>query len=159
MSVCVFQDWLFGLSMQQQSVLVLACRGPDGIAKFHPTKLITIRYRAAVLKAAYSGRAMVVDAINGGGSFMTLDRFSDASNWRMIQKEFFDNSDDLPHHYYMHLMHGAEIIGYKHPESLFRVRWLEFYDRCCEELHLRPETCQDMDERLNDWNREHWEII
>jgi hypothetical protein len=155
--ISVFQDWLFSLSMQQQSVLVLACRGPDGIAKFHPTKLITTRYRATVLKAAHRGRPMKVDEINGGGSFMTLAGFENVVNWRHLQDEFFDHADILPHHYYMHLMHGAEIAGYKHPEPLFRARWLEFYDRCCEELHIRPETCEDMDERLNDWNKEHWD--
>lgn len=53
----VFQDWMLQLSMQQQSVLVLACRGPDGVGKFHPTKQVVARYRATVLKAAYSPHA------------------------------------------------------------------------------------------------------
>jgi hypothetical protein len=157
MNTWVFQDWLLPLPMQQQSVLVLACRGPDGIAKFHSSKMVTTRYRASVLKAAYLGRPMKDGEVDGGGSFMTLMGFNSAKDWRAILNEFFEVSDDLPHHYYMHLMHGAEIIGYKHPDPLFRARWLDFYDCCCDDLHLRPETCEDMDERLNDWNRENWD--
>lgn len=158
MSVSVFQDWLLGLTMQQQSVLVLACRGPDGIAKFHPTKLITTRYRAAVLKQAYSGRAMHIDDGVPGNTFMSLEQFSSKQHWTtMVLKNFFNHVDELPHHYYMHLMHGAQILGYKHPESLFRSNWLQFYQTCCSDLHLNVETEEQMDTRLSDWNRAHWD--
>lgn len=153
----VFQDWLFDLTMHQQSVLVLACRGPDGIAKFHPTKLIVARYRATVLKAAYLGRPMRTDE-GDDTTFMTLVEFSKPTAWRTLCEAFFNNVDELPHHYYMHLMHGAEITGYKHPNSLFRQRWGGFYDRCCRDLHLTPETEQQMDKRLGDWDRRHWDL-
>jgi hypothetical protein len=154
--VCVFQDWLFNLPMQQQSVLVLACRGPDGIAKFHPTKLITARYRASVLKAAYLGRAMRIDE-SDDTTFMSLGSFSYVDKWVTLCREFFEHVDSLPHHYYMHLMHGAQIIGYKHPNNIFRERWHDFYLECCRDLHLSPEHEYQMDARLNDWNKEHWD--
>lgn len=149
----VFQDWLFDLTMQQQSVLVLACRGPDGIAKFHPTKEIVCRYRAAVIKAAYLGRPMLVDE-GDDTTFMTLRYFSDDAHWVPMMRLFFDHVDSLPHHYYMHLMHGAQIVDYKHPIPLFRGRWGDFYERCCRGLHLRPETEEEMDVRLGDWGAE-----
>lgn len=152
----VFQDWLFDLTMQQQSVLVLACRGPDGIAKFHPTKQIVVRYRATVLKAAYLGRPMRIDE-GDDTTFMSLLNFSDGENWRVLTNAFFDSVDELPHHYYMHLMHGAQIAGFKHPDELFRTRWGVFYERCCHDLHLHPETEERMDSRLGDWNRRHWD--
>src|SRR5690349_12516011 len=133
----VFQDWILELTMQQQSVLVLACRGPDGIAKFHPTKEIVARYRATVLKAAYLGRAMRIDE-GDDTTFMTLRHFSDDESWMLLTRDFFDHVDSLPHHYYMHLMHGAQIIGYKHPIELFCNRWGLFYQRCCHDLHLYP---------------------
>ena len=116
MAVCVFQDWLFDLTMQQQSVLVLGCRGPDGIAKFHPTKEVVARYRATVLKAAYLGRPMRIDE-GDNTTFMTLRYFSDDGHWLTMVRDFFDHVDSLPHHYYMHLMHGAQIAGYKHPSA------------------------------------------
>lgn len=155
--ICVFQDWLFGLTMQQQSVLVLACRGPDGIPKFHPTKDIVVRYRATVLKAAYLGRAMRVDE-GDDTTFMSMRDFSDDVRWSMIAKAFFDSVDQLPHHYYMHLMHGAQIAGYKHPIDIYRERWTWFYQKCCHDLHVTPETESEMDNRLGDWDRKHWDL-
>lgn len=157
MSVCVFQDWLFDLTMQQQSVLVLGCRGPDGIAKFHPTKEIVARYRATVLKAAYLGRPMCVDE-GDDTTFMTLLQFSDDDHWNAMCRQFFNHVDSLPHHYYLHLAHGAQIAGYKHPMETFRHRWGEFYLRCCHDMHMMAETEAQMDERLSDWHQRHWDL-
>ena len=152
----VFQEWMYPLPMQQQSVLVLACRGPDGIAKFHPCKEIVARYRATVFKAAYLGRAMRIDE-GDDTTFMTLRNFSDDAIWHAMVREFFHHVDSLPHHYYLHLAHGAEIIGYKHPVELQRKRWLGFYHRSCDDMHLYPEGEAEMDSRLSDWQREHWD--
>lgn len=152
----VFQDWMLPLPMQQQSVLVLACRGPDGVGKFHPTKQVVCRYRASVLKAAYLGRPMYIDE-GDDTTFMTLTQFSDDAFWCAIVGEFFDAVDEIPHHYYMHLAHGAEIIGYKHHLTLMRSRWLGFYRRCAENLHMTPETEAELDTRLADWNQKFWD--
>lgn len=156
MSNSVFQDWYADLSMQQQSVLVLACRGPDGVAKFAPCKEIVVRYRASVLKAAYLGRAMYIDE-GDDTTFMSLLHFSDDMWWEGTVDLFFRNVDELPHHYYLHLLHGAEIIGYHHPHALFRRRWLNFYFDGCHDMHMNPETQAQMDNRLNDWGQQHWD--
>src|ERR1044072_2777828 len=148
--VCVFQDWMFASPMQQQSVLVLACRGPDGVGKTHAVKPVVARYRASVLKAAYLGRSMRVDECDDT-TFMSLENFSCFDHWDGMLRVFFNHCDEIAHHYYMHLMHGAEIIAYKHPEELFRRRWLDFYMRCCKDLHLMPESALDLDIRLSDW--------
>jgi len=153
----VFQDWMLDLTMQQQSVLVLACRGPDGVGKFHPTKALVARYRATVLKAAYLGRPMRIDE-GDATTFMTLRHLSQDGHWNAIVKDFFDHVDELPHHYYMHLMHGAQIAGYKHSDELFRRRWSDFYLRSCHDLHLYPEMEAHMDQRLGDWDRQHWDV-
>lgn len=157
MKQTVFQEWIFALPMQQQSVLVLALRGPDGIAKHHPCKGLTQRYRAAVLKAAYLGRAMRVDEFDKT-TFMSLAHFSSDEHWLAILRDYMEAVDTIPHHAHLHFMHGAQIIGYKHPTMLFRERWLYFYSRACDDLHLNPETEAEMDARLNDWNREHWAL-
>lgn len=154
----VFQDWMLALTMQQQSVLVLACRGPDGVAKFHPCKSLVARYRATVLKAAYLGRPMRVNE-GDATTFMTLDRLTDDDHWAQISKAFFDTVDEIPHHYYMHIMHGAQIAAYKHSDEIFRARWLQFYKTCCHDLHVYPETESEMDARLSDWNRVHWDYV
>ena len=152
----VFQDWMLPLTMQQQSVLVLACRGPDAVGKYHPTKALVARYRATVLKAAYLGRPMRIDE-GDATTFMTLRLLSRDGHWDAITRDFFDHVDELPHHYYTHLMHGAQIAGYKHSDELFRRRWSDFYLRCCHDLHLHPEMEAQMDQRLGDWDRQHWD--
>src|SRR5262245_49805344 len=160
MSISVFQDWLFttNLTMQMQSVLVLACRGPDSTAKFHPTKLVVARYRASVLKAAYSGRALMPGE-GESTTFMTLEGFNRIDVWDdVILRAWFEHIDEVPHHYIMHLMHGAQIIGYKHPDPTFRKRWNDFYLRSCHDLHLTPETEYQMDRRLCDWDRKYWSL-
>ncbi len=36
----VFPEWMADLPMQQQSVMIIAVRGPDGVRKHHPCKAI-----------------------------------------------------------------------------------------------------------------------
>lgn len=155
--VCVFPDWVLNLpSMQMQSVLMLAARGPDNVEKFHPVKTIVTRYRATVLKAAYLGRQMEIGE-SDDTTFMTLIHFEKKYHWEeAICQDFFNNVDCIAHHYYMHLMHGAEIIGYYHPHEIFRERWKYFYFECCSNLHLYPETGVQLTARLNDWDQQHW---
>lgn len=147
--------WCLALPVQQQSVLLLGARGPDGIAKAHPCKRIQRAYRACVLVAARYGRSLAW--AEKADTFMCLQEFSDELQWLNALTEFFKHADDLPHHFYMHLVHGAEILGYKHPDERFRAKWRDFYGRCVKEFHLIPETEIEMDARLSDWQREHWE--
>ena len=153
-SKSVQPEWCKNLPLQQQSVLFLAGRGPDGVAKNHPCKPITIAYRACVFMAGKYGR--LLEWGERADSFMSLDVFSDPEAWRAAVKTFFDHHDSLPKHYLAHLMHGAQILGYKHPDARFRERWSDFYLAVVESLHLYPETEEQMDKRLGDWERAHW---
>lgn len=140
--------WCRGLSIQQQSVLFLGARGPDGVGKHHECKNVVRAYRACVLIAAERKREL-----NWGeraDSFMSLDRFAELRDWRNDVQAFLDTIDELPYHYVMHLVHGAQILAFHHPEQRFRIRWDEFYLLCCEHMHLNPETIEQMDDRLND---------
>lgn len=156
--VCAFQDWVFDIpSMQQQSVLMLAMRGPDGITKEHPSKVILRRYRASILKSAYLGRALRVG--EQVDSFHSLKGFEDEGTWSQEKQEFFRNIDDLPVHFVTHLLHGCQIVGYKHPKPFFRRRWFRFYEQGVVDcLHFNVETEEQMDKRLGDWGRTHWEV-
>jgi hypothetical protein len=142
------------LPLQQQSVLLLASRGPDGIAKFHPSKVIQRAYRATVFMAGRYGRMLRFG--EKADTFMSLEVFGSDTLWKQAVTDFFDHEDDLPHHFIMHLMHGVEILGYKHPDPMFRERWHGFYLRLVRDLHLTPETEAEMDKRLGDWGRAHW---
>ncbi len=147
-------EWCLRLPLQQQSVLLLAARGPDGLNKTHPCKDVQRAYRATVFVAAKYGRLIRWgESVDG---FMSLELFGDSELWKQVCDRFFPSIDSLPHHYFMHLLYGAEILGYKHPCVEFRKRWRAFYVRGVEELHFTPETEVQMDLRLNDWGQREW---
>jgi hypothetical protein len=133
---------------------MLAARGPDGVAKHHPCKAVHVAYRGSALVAAKYGRQLRWG--ERADTFMSLDRFADERCWTEDVDAFFKHHDSLPAHYRSHLMHGAEILGYRHPDVRFRQRWFAFYCKCVEDLHLQIEDGPAMDARLGDWKREHW---
>jgi hypothetical protein len=153
-NISVQPEWCRSLPVQQQSVLFLGARGPDGAQKFHPCKTVVIAYRACVFIAAKYGRPLAWG--EKADTFMSLDVFADEFQWNCAVNTFFDNNGDLPHHYLLHFYHGAEILGYKHPDGRYRKRWHDFYLRACEAMHINPETEEQMDKRLSDWERKHW---
>lgn len=69
--------------------------------------------------------------------------------------EYLKSLDALPHHFQLHFMHAAEIIGFKHPDERIRVWWCGVYHRLVRDMHLHAENEQEMDNRLGD-NREKW---
>lgn len=156
MSRSVQPAWCRELPIQQQSVLFLAARGPDGIAKAHPCKDVVRAYRGTVLVAARYGRPLEWGEDSVGDDFMDLSLLSDDVAWAEVVRKFFRHHDELPHHYLMHLAHGAQIIGYKHPDQRIRQRWRLFYELIVHDLHLHPEAEADMDYRLNDWGQSEW---
>ena len=101
MNVSVQPTWCLALPIQQQSVLFLAGRGPDGIAKSHPCKPVQIAYRASVFVAAKYGRCL--EWGERADSFMSLDVFANDRAWYETTLAFFTHVDDLPHHYLLHL--------------------------------------------------------
>ena len=151
----VLPDWMADLPMQQQSVLLLALRGPDGDPKRTPFKDLLRAYRGTVLNAARYGRLLAFG--EKADSFMSLDLFADFAQWKVAVELFVeDMADGSNLHHYTHFMHGAEILAYKHPDQRFRDRWILCYKLMVGRLHLTPESEVEMDERLSDWNREGW---
>ena len=148
----VFHDWMLELPMQQQTVLVAAIRGPDGVGKFHACKPLVRAYRACIVKQAYTGIAHVL----GGpatDTFASLEDVEEATRWRNITIAYINTVDEIPHHYHLHLMHGAQILGYRHPDNLINGRWRNFYFMCCDDMHVNYETKPAMNLRLNDGGR------
>jgi len=150
----VLPEWISELPLQQQSVLLLALRGPDGVRKHHPMKAIQRCYRGTILKAAAYNR--MLDVGEKADNFMCMENIGDLQLWGEMIKDYFAYIDELPHHFHMHLMHGAEILGYSHPEPWLRGRWYRFYKACCDDAHVPLETKYQMDRRLSDWDRESW---
>jgi hypothetical protein len=157
----VTQEWVHRLPFMQQTVLLTAVRGPDGIAKYHDTKFLLRWLRRCLLVSALDGKVLSTPYAFGGGSFTgpsyeatTLDH-----DWRpmmdAVVDRYLQSLDQLPHHFQMHLMHAAEILGYKHPDIPTRVWWQKTYVRLVHDMHLWPETEHEMDRRLGD-DRDGW---
>lgn len=72
-----------------------------------------------------------------------------------MKREYFESVDELPNHFQLHLIHAAEIMGYKHPVSTVREFWYGFYTDAVKSMHLYPETEEQLDKRLSD-NIANW---
>jgi len=173
------QAWVCGLTIMQQSVLFAAIRAPDGIRKDHPAKVLLRWYRRCILVSAFDGKALTDPFVRGGGSFTGPYEIHHAAAfdpgftsgarraledgnvevWDRLKAASFDSQrdtylrhvDELPHHFQLHFMHAAEIVGFKHPDSAIRTWWREFYEMLVNDAHLFPETEEQMDERLSDF--------
>lgn len=145
----VQQEWQYALSVQQQSVLLMACRGPDGMRKSHPAKALIQAYRACVLNAASTGKPLHAGWV--GDTFMNLTLLISPPAWAEAVRAYLHDVDEIPHHYHLHLLHGAQVLGYKHPEVHVRACWLDFYLGGVADMHLYPESETEMDLRLNDF--------
>jgi len=131
---CVVQEWLLCLPMMQQTVALEMIRGCDGAGKNDPTKSIIRELR----------KVLLYNAGGNGSSFM------DNPSLEKDIKSFFEDCDSYPLHFAMHLVHTAEIIGYKHPNPEVARFWRDFYFDFCHTVHFNPESEEQLDERLCD---------
>lgn len=150
----VLQDWTNDITFMMQSVLITACRGPDGIRKDHPVKVLIRFLRRSFLICAFDGKVRWSPYEPGGGSFTGPLHLDDVGpNDGHIDKfveVYLRHVDELPHHFQLHLMHAAEILGYKHPDDDVRRFWRAFYFAVVNDAHLSVETEEQMDRRLGD---------
>lgn len=176
------QDWALNIPIMQQSVLFAAVRAPDGIRKNHPVKVLLRWYRRCVLLSAFDQRALLDPFEEGGGSFtgpfthLHADAFCFGlvpwlhgghyqleERWATDRWEYFDHMrrvylehvDELPHHFQLHFMHAAQIVGAHHSHQPIREWWWTFYLMIVDDAHLHPETVEEMSRRLSD-DRDEW---
>lgn len=158
----VTQAWTHSLPMMQQTVLLTAIRGPDGIEKYGSVKMLLRWYRRCVLHSAMDGKTLDTPYLLNGGSFTgpsfapgELHNTGWESNLDDIVSGYMRTLDAIPHHFQIHFMHAVEILGYKHPDGRTRNWWHALYRRLVNDLHLHPETEPEMSARLGD-SREGW---
>jgi hypothetical protein len=156
----VIQEWVWNLSFMQQTVLLTAIRGPDGLPKYGGVKMLLRWYRRCILVSSLDGTVLTNPHDDRGGSFMgpsfhrdDLNGRSD-DNWRgpmqKIVSEYIKELDAVPHHFQLHLIHSFEIVGYKHPDKFIKGWFCDVYRRLVEDMHLWPEAEGQLDRRLND---------
>jgi hypothetical protein len=135
------REWTEELTIRQQAVLIAAVRGCDGAPKDDPSKSVLWALRWVVLHPSEEG----VDP-HKTHSFMGY-----TSTLAEDTRRFLRSLDQYPFHFIMHLMHAAEIIGYKHPDAHIRSQWCWIYMAMVQgNLHCAPESEAMMDERLRD---------
>lgn len=135
----ILQDWVAELGLRHQGVLLAAVRGCDTETRHGPSKLLSRCYRAEILNAHAGDPRKSKSFIEK----VPIPQLKD----RMVA--VLDDHDSLPHHFFMHLVHAAEIVGYCHPDPYVGEVWVWFYFAACNKLHMNPETMQQLDERLN----------
>jgi hypothetical protein len=164
----VLQDWVQQLTLMQQSVLISSIRGSDGLHKDHISKYILRWLRRCVLLNAFIGRPLLDPTeAPDGGSFtgplkhpsvpvphgVDVPRIRNQYNLdvlKAVSRDYLRSTDEIPHHFHMHVMHAAQIIGYKHPALWIKAWWNDFYQSMVSDAHLHPESEAEMDRRLGD---------
>lgn len=151
----VLQDWVQELSLMQQSVLIAAVRGPDGVHKDHAVKVLLRWLRRSFMLSAFKKQAILDPYIPDGGSFTGPCRTDTVRDIDHALDLYLRSVDEIPHHFQLHFMHAAEILGYKHPVPEVREWWNKCYRKLVNDAHLFPESEADMDKRLGD-NEKDW---
>jgi hypothetical protein len=133
-NTCVMKEWTFKLSWKEQTVLISALRGCDGIGKHDISKKIVRRIRNVVLNNAGTEK----------GEFMR----SEVTEQEIY--EFSKNIDAYPVHFLLHLIHASEVIGYCCNVEKDRKFFKEFYNIMVSSFHMIPESKEQMHLRLED---------
>lgn len=133
----VIKAWVFQQPLRMQAVLLAAIRGCDGKSKEDKSKVIVRALRNVLMVNADPTNSFMHEDL-------TLEQVA----------EFVEDLDQYPTHFVTHLSHAAEIVGFKHPDSSVRGRWLDLYRKMVKSLHYNPETEAQLDIRLGELPKE-----
>lgn len=146
----VLQDWVMELPRRFQGTLLTGIRGCDVAPKMPATILERYgcssgestpeRHLSAFLRYCVLNPADPRETDTPGSWFQSRP----PAEWRPSQFGHY------PEHWYAHVMHCFEIIGYEHPEQAIATFGWDLYARMVRNLHLNPETRHQMWERLTE---------
>lgn len=134
----VLQDWVMKLPLREQGTLLTGIRGCD-LAEKRPGEDTTERRLVAFLRycVMHPADAREVDVP------LAFFQSSPPVRWKPSELGHF------PQHWYSHLMHCFEVVGYRGPAPLSD-QALEIYTRLVRNMHLVLEAREDMIERLGE---------
>lgn len=133
--VGILKNWVNELGLRHQGVLVSAVRGADNASKEDSTKALIRVYRDVILVSFNDTPSSFIEKVN-------------LNEVKERMEKVLKNFDHYQIHYILHLIHAAEIIGYKHPDISVSNLWLWFYYKFVSKLHMNPETEKQLDNRL-----------
>lgn len=136
--ISVLQPWVEELPLREQGTLLTAVRGCDHTPKYpldSPERQLVACLRYAFMVPADEREI----GIEPGAFFQTqLPTFKPSA------------IGHYPQHWFAHVMHASEVIGYRHPNAALRVAWLRVYREFCRSLHVNPETLEQFEARLSE---------
>lgn len=135
----VLQDWVMNIGLRQQGTLLSGLRGCDTVPKHHVTKVLVRGIRADCLNSWCGDATKAVSYIR----FLSHEALID------MLPAVLDAQDELPSHYVSHLIHAIEVLAFCHPDLNRRSIWNQYYLRLCKRWHMRPETPEEMAQRLD----------
>lgn len=135
----VLQNWVMCLPRRHQGTLLTGIRGCDLTPK-NPMDS-TERQLVGFLRFLVMNPADEREVGIRGAFFQNMPP---QTNWRASELGHY------PQHWYAHIMHCYEVCGYKHPDPVLASQALAIYHRLVHNLHLRPETEEEMDMRLTE---------
>lgn len=144
MSDWVFHDWVGELPWKMQSVLMTATRGPDE-HRYANIKIVNRWIRSVVFRDADPRNPFIANNDPLPNDPEVMDALEHELEYVSV-------------HYFGHLIHALEIIGYEHPDRLGILstagQAMVLYAELCERiLHLPCESPQGLRKRLGRTDR------
>lgn len=146
----VLQNWVLDLPLRAQGTLLTGIRGCD-LAPKHPPTIVEAtgcstgeslpeRHLAAFLRFCVLNTPDPRE-IGMPGAWIQPEP---PKNWKPSQFGHY------PQHWYGHIMHCFEVVGYCHPNDELRAKAYKIYERLVRNLHLNVETKEEMLRRLTE---------
>lgn len=136
----VLQDWVMCLPLREQGTLLTGVRGCDLTPKIPGAWESPERQLVAFLRWAVMNPADPREVDIPGAFFQSRV----PNEWKPSQFGHY------PQHWYSHLMHCYEVVGYRHPNTATRKTAHGVYLRLVGNMHLNPESREEMIGRLSE---------
>lgn len=138
----VLQDWVMELPLREQGVLLTGIRGCDLAPKPANTAEETVeRQLVGFLRWCVLNPA---DPREVGVKHAWFRPKPPDPGWKASMLGHF------PQHWYSHVMHCFQVVGYRHPDEGISGEAMEIYHKLVHNMHLLPESFVTMRERLNE---------
>lgn len=135
----MLRDWVQELPLREQGVLLSGVRGCDLTPKvpLNSSERQLVAYLRYVVCHPNDER----EVGEAPGAYM---QHNPPEKW--TPSEF----GHYPQHWYAHIMHAYQVVGYRHPDAETKVVAEGIYQRFVHSLHLEPESFDTMAARLSE---------
>lgn len=133
------RKWVLELPLREQGVLLSGMRGCD-VAPKNPVDS-TERQLVAYLRYVVCKPNDETEVDGAPGAYM---QSMPPKEWKPSEYGHY------PQHWYAHIMHAFQVVGYRHPDYDTRQVCATIYESFVDGLHLIPERFDSMRTRLSE---------